>query len=374
MSLLKQKKENDRVAAEAAAKAKEEAILRELAIHPVIKAGCGRDVRDAYFHGLVFAAIADDEKVDADERAILTGVAKSMGIEDAEVDEVISLITNMPSPDAKLQLIEECLCAIKDRESIVKLFYAQFAELWMTGEYDLGELKEYAGMFKNSTGVELSSAQLKDIKVVVSNSTELNSALDDLAAWMGNDELKHFALHRYGDVTSRIEQSKTAKRDAAEAARRKAEQETQRAAVENELHKLQSEIVKECDGWGSMHSEWVQVIKKRMSSQHVELLDLKSEAKKVLNEKCCRDMRSLAGIFGAMAMNVSSSRQLSMWGNTFGERKKIGKIAVLIVCKYMAAGHAFGRWGFLDDMFKTANRRSIENELKQVARSEFGVG
>ena len=228
MSLLKQKKENDRIAAEAAAKAKEEAVLRELAIHPVVKAGCGRDVRDAYFHGLVFAAIADDEKVDVDERVILDGVAKSMGLEDAEVDEVISLITNMPSPDAKLQLIEECLCAIKDRESIVKLFYAQFAELWMTGEYDLGELKEYADMFKNSTDVELPSAQMKDIKVVVSNASELNSALDDLVAWMGDEELKHFALHRYGDVTSRIEQSKTAKREAAAEAEKKRQAEEAR--------------------------------------------------------------------------------------------------------------------------------------------------
>ena len=233
MTLLKQKKENDRIAAEAAAKAKEEAILRELAIHPVVKAGCSRDVRDAYFHGLVFAAIADDEKVDADERAILNGIAKSMGFGKDDVDEVISSITNMPSPDAKLQLIEECLCAIKDHEAIVKLFYAQFAELWMTGEYDLGELKEYAGMFKDATGVELSSAQLKGIKVVVSNSTELNSALDDLATWMGDVELKHFALHRYGDVTSRIEQSKTAKRGAAaEAEKKRRAKEAQRKEAE----------------------------------------------------------------------------------------------------------------------------------------------
>ena len=360
MSLLKQKKENDRVAAEAAAKAKEEAILRELAIHPVVKAGCGRDVRDAYFHGLVFAAIADDEKVDADERVILDGIADSMGLGKGDVDEAITLITNMPSPDAKLQLIEECLCAIKDRESIVKLFYAQFAELWMTGEYDLGELKEYAGMFKNSTGVELSSAQLKDIKVVVSNSTKLNLALDNLAVWMGDDELKHFALHRYGDVTSRIEQSKTAKREAAEAARRKAEREAQKVAAEVELHKLQSEIANECGGWGSMHSEWVDLIKKRMCVHSVELLDLKSEASGVLSKKIQRRLWSCSGL----------SYQ---WGDTQVERKKIGMIAVLIVCKYMALEVLFRRWGWLDDLFKTANRRSIRTELEQIARSEFGV-
>ena len=359
MSLLSQKKENDRVAAEAAAKAKEEAILRELAIHPVIKAGCGRDVRDAYFHGLVFAAIADDEKVDADERVILDGIADSMGLGKGDVDEVISLITSMPSPDAKLQLIEECLSAIKDCDSIVKLFYAQFAELWMTGEYDLGELKEYASMFKKSTGIELPSAQLKDIKVVVSNSTELNSALDDLATWMGDDELKHFALHRYGDVTTRIEQSMKAKREAAEAARRKAEQDTQKAAAEIELRKLQSEIVKECAGWGSMHLEWVQLIKGRMCVHNVELLDLKGEASRVLRESF--EWRWLGS-----ARNVQ-------WGRTEVERKKIGMIAVLIVCKYMERENSFGRWGFLDDMFKTANRRSIRNELTQLTRSEFGV-
>lgn len=213
MSLLKQKKENDRIAAEAAAKAKEAAILRELAVHPVVKARCNRDIRDSYFLGLIFAAIADDEKVDVDERLILGDIVKSMSLGEGEVDDAITLVAKMSVED-KIQLIKECLCAIKDRESIVKLFYAQFAELWMTGEYDLGELKEYADMFKAWTGVAFPSAQMKNMKVVVSNSAELNSAfelnsaLDDLAAWMGDDELKYFALHRHGDVTSRIEQSK----------------------------------------------------------------------------------------------------------------------------------------------------------------------
>lgn len=169
MSLLKQKKENDRVAAEVAAKAEKEAILHELAIHPALKADCSRDVRDAYFYGLVFAAIADDEKVDAGERAILDGVAKSMGLDEGDVDETISLIAKMASPNDKLQLIEECVSTIKDRESIVKLFYAQFVGLWVTGEYDIGELKEYLGMFKGWTGVELTSVQMKDIKTVDSN-------------------------------------------------------------------------------------------------------------------------------------------------------------------------------------------------------------
>lgn len=101
MSLLKQKKENDRVAAESAAVAKKQAILRDLAIHPVVKAGCSRDVRDAYFHGLVFAAIADDEKVDADERSLLNGMVESFGLNAADIDGAIASIAKM-SVDEKL--------------------------------------------------------------------------------------------------------------------------------------------------------------------------------------------------------------------------------------------------------------------------------
>lgn len=358
MSLLKQKKENDRVAAEAAAKAKEEAVLRDLAVHPVVKMGCGRDVRDAYLCGIIVAAIANDDKIDEEERGVLDRIATSMEIPTVDVEEVIAHVNQM-SVDEKLQLLEESVGAFKDQSDLVKFFYAQFAELWFTGEHNLGELKEIASMLEKWSGVEFPTERFKDIKVVVSNASTLNSSLDDLTAWLGDDMLMRFAVGRYGNVSPRIEQSRTEKREAAEAARRKAEQEAQRTAAETELHKLQSEIVKECGGWGSMHSEWVQVIEKRMSAHHVELLDLKSEASRVLREHF--EWR-----------NWGSSR-IVLWGYTDVERKKIGMMAVLIVCKYMGRLNDFKRWGWLDDLFKTANRRSIENELKQLARSEFGV-
>lgn len=359
MSLLSQKKENERVAAEAAAKAKKEAILRDLAVHPVVKMGCSREVRDAYLYGIIVAAIANDDKIDSDERSILDHIANSMEIPTADVEETITRVNQM-SVDEKLQLLEESVGAFKDQSDVVKFFYAQFAELWFTGEHNLGELKEIAGMLEGWSGVEFSTGRFKAIKAVVSNDSALNASLDDLAAWLGDDMLMRFAVSRYGNVSSRIEQSRKEKRDAAEAARRKAEQESQKASAEAELHKLQSEIVKECGGWGSMHSEWVQVIKKRMSAHHVELLDLKSEISSVLSKKI-------------LWRSWSVSSLAYQWGATQVERKKIGMIAVLIVCKYMERVNSFGRWGFIDDMFKTANRRSIRNELTQLTRSEFGV-
>ena len=214
MSLLKQKKENDRVAAEAAAKAKEEAILRELAIHPVVKAGCSRDVRDAYLCGIIVAAIANDDKIDAEERGVLDRIATSMELPAADVEETIAHVNQM-SVDEKLQLLEESVGAFKDQLDLVKFFYAQFAELWFTGEHNLGELKEIAGMLEKWSGVEFPTEWIKDIKVVVSNASTLNSALDDLTVWLGDDMLMRFAVGRYGNVSSRIEQSKQAERETA---------------------------------------------------------------------------------------------------------------------------------------------------------------
>ena len=227
MSLLKQKKENDRVAAEAAAKAKEEAFLRDLAVHPVVKMGCGRDVRDAYLCGIVVAAIANDDKIDAEERSVLDRVANSMELRTSDVVEVITEV-NQLSVDEKLQLLGESVGALKDQSDLVKFFYAQFAELWFTGEHDLGELEEIAGMLVAWSGVEFTEKRLKDIKAVVSNGSTLNAALDDLATWLGDDMLKRFALGRYGDVSPRIEQSRKDKRDAAEASKQKQAEEEQR--------------------------------------------------------------------------------------------------------------------------------------------------
>lgn len=240
MSLLSQKKENDRVAAEAAAKAKEEAVLRDLAVHPVIKMGCSRAVRDAYLYGIVVAAIANDDKIDAEERGILDRIANSMEIPDADVEETIGHVNQM-SVDEKLQLLEESVGAFKDQADLVKFFYAQFAELWLTGEHNLGELKEIAGMLEGWSGVEFPTGRFKEIKAVVSNNAGLNAALDDLTAWLGDDMVMRFAVSRYGNVSSRIEQSRKERRDKAEAARRKAAEAKRLAAAREAAEKQRAE-------------------------------------------------------------------------------------------------------------------------------------
>lgn len=399
MSLLKQKKENDRIIAEAAAKAElsakakaaarakakaarrakamAEVEQRKLTIHPVVNEHYGRDICDAYFHGLVFAAIADDEKVDPEELDILNGVAKSMNLSEGDVDDAVALIAKM-SVDDKLRLIEECVRAIKEHESISKLFYAQFAELWMTGEYDLGELKDYAGMFKSWSGVELPPVRMKDIKVVVSNSAELNSALGDLAAWMGDDALKYFVMKRYGDVTWRIEESRKCKREAEELAKRK-------ESAEKALHALQSEVANDSAGWKRVHYEWIAKIKQRMSVSEVELIDFGKEADEALNGYWFRWGGTLgASIYrkeikkgkrGVALGNVRCVYQADSFCSMAEGRRKLGMLVVLIACKYDVQGKPYEHWCELDDMFKRADQIRVNHKevLKQFVKREFGV-
>ena len=251
MSLLSQKRENERVAAEAAAKAKEEAILRDLAVHPVIKMGCDREMRDVYLYGIIVAAIANDDKIDAEERGVLDRIATSMELPAADVEETIARVNQM-SVEEKLQLLEESVGAFKDQSDIVKFFYAQFAELWFTGEHNLDELKEIAGMLEGWSGVEFPAGRFSEIKAVVSNDAGLNAALDDLTAWLGDDMVMRFAVSRYGNVSSRIEQSRAAKREAM--AKRREDERVRR--VRAEFDSLIDEIGEKYKLNGSMPTGW----------------------------------------------------------------------------------------------------------------------
>ena len=105
MSLLKRQQERERKAAEEAARRAEEKKLRDMAVHPLVRAGLNRDVRDAYFYGLVFAAIADDYKVDKNEKEALTDIAGSLCIPVAEVNDAIGWVTSLPD-EKKFALID----------------------------------------------------------------------------------------------------------------------------------------------------------------------------------------------------------------------------------------------------------------------------
>lgn len=246
MSLLQRKRERDQKAAEEAARLAEEKRLQELSIHPFVKRGCSRDVRDAYFQGLVFAAVADDDKIDKDERAMLADVGSSLGIQVEEIDEAIASVSAL-SDDNKLALVEECVNAIKGDENGVKLFCAQFVQVWMSHDHAEDELAEYLRQFAEWGGVDLPEATLNCLRKAIGENEETEEALYELSEWMEEESLKYFAVKRYGDVSQMLARIRKQKAEA----EAKAHRSKRVNATMEKLDAAMNNVVKE---FGSMAS------------------------------------------------------------------------------------------------------------------------
>ena len=213
MSLLKRQQERERKAAEEAARLAEEKKLRDMAVHPLVKAGRNRDMRDAYLYGLVFAAIADDDKVDKNEKEALTDIAVSLCIPVEEVNDAIGRATSLPDEN-KFALIDECIETIKGCEIGVKLFYSQFMLLWALHEDEAGELDEYLLRFVDKTGVAFPMAKRHAVLKILEGGEGVDGAMDAIADWMGDDALKYFAVKKYGDVSGLLKRIRDAKASA----------------------------------------------------------------------------------------------------------------------------------------------------------------
>lgn len=213
MSLLKRQQERERKAAEEAARRAEEKKLQDMAVHPLVKDGCNRDVRDAYFYGLVFAAIADDDKVDKNEKEALRDIAVSLCISVAEVNDAIGWVTSLPD-EKKFPLINECIETIKGCEIGVKLFYSQFMLLWPLPEREAGELDGHLLRLVDKTGVAFPMAKRHAVLKVLEGEEGVGDAMDVLADWMGDDALKYFVVKRYGDVSGLLKRIRDAKASA----------------------------------------------------------------------------------------------------------------------------------------------------------------
>lgn len=120
MSLLKRNKD------------KQLAAEKKLAArHAIVKMGCERNVRDAYFQGLVFAAVANDDQIDESERVRLQELGEALELTPEDVAEAIQCLTGMDD-DAKMGVIEECARLLTNVE-VAECFLKEFSELWLLG-------------------------------------------------------------------------------------------------------------------------------------------------------------------------------------------------------------------------------------------------
>ena len=113
----------------------------EEARHPIVKLGADRNVREAYFGGLAFAAVANDDAIDDDERRRLVGLGSSLELPSDEVEQTLRTVASATDDD-KMALIEECARQIDDAK-VADLFLKEFEELWKLGGGSADEYKAF---------------------------------------------------------------------------------------------------------------------------------------------------------------------------------------------------------------------------------------
>ena len=113
----------------------------EEARHPIVKLGADRNVREAYFGGLAFAAVANDDAIDDDERRRLVRLGSSLELPSDGAEQTLRVVASA-TDDEKMALIEECARQIDDAK-VADLFLKEFEELWKLGGGSADEYKEF---------------------------------------------------------------------------------------------------------------------------------------------------------------------------------------------------------------------------------------
>lgn len=118
----------------------EAAKRKQEAQHPIAALEVDRNVRDAYFLGLVFAALANDYKIDDKERARLDELGVALGVGDKT--DVEQAIADVEMASDKKLLIEECARQIANPR-IAEHFLSEFSSIWVLGGGSPAEYEEF---------------------------------------------------------------------------------------------------------------------------------------------------------------------------------------------------------------------------------------
>lgn len=269
-SVLDELEDEERKEKEAKAKQAKDAALRALAIHPLVNEK--RDVRDAYFHGLAFAAIADDGKVDAAEKTILSDIAKSLGVPQGEVVEAVSELQGKSATD-KMQLITECVKVLAGNKVGLNLFWAQFIQVWSSHADGKDILSRLLKRIAEQSGVDLPASKVSAILGLLKGGDSVDKDMLVLADWMGDDALKYFVVGKYGDVSETLAKArKQCKRKEHEAKRKKTlEREKERA--HEQVEAVMQDVDNAYCGKASVYKEALDDITERVCGIDGDMID-----------------------------------------------------------------------------------------------------
>jgi len=192
--------------------------------HPLLKMDVGRDVRDAYFQGIVLAAFVDDNKVDAEERAYLTKMGVALGLPKTDVEENINHIAEvMKDEQAQGALATEIAEAVK-APAVAKLFLAEFSLIWSSHAANMETLREWRKVLVGLLGLELSDGWFETLDAAIADTPQRAKAIAKL-----NDFDKDTLAYLFGEASGQAMKERNA---AAKEAEKAAEKVSQKSALE----------------------------------------------------------------------------------------------------------------------------------------------
>jgi len=268
MKLTDIKKNADASLAKAKAERDEMQRLRDLDVHPLVKWRCDRNVRDAYFQGVVFAALTDDLKIDDAERKLLVRIGTSLTISHEDQSELMAYVKKAVDEAVKaggvgvFTPLKECLRIFKD-ENITKLFIAEYVKVCGACKLDVENVREQLkGHLIPHDNVTIKPSLLSILyRVVLNGKDALDADLVALADDLGDDTVRYFALDVLGDVEGRL--VATRKRNEAEAHKKKELERKQKIRADFDI--VASQTGKFYMNCGSMPSEWKADIEERLA-------------------------------------------------------------------------------------------------------------
>lgn len=206
MSLFDIKKNADEKAAQELAERQRQELMRKLDVHPLVNLECGRDVRDSYFAGIVFASLTDDETVDDVERKQLLRIANSLGLSEEDRELIItnacSAIAEMVKSAAQqvFDLLEEVAVALKE-DAASKIFVAEFVKVCAVKKFEVYLVKDTLAKYVvPQSGHKMEAVPFDALCRVVQSGRDFNrDDLLKLSDWLGEDATRYLMLDVFED-------------------------------------------------------------------------------------------------------------------------------------------------------------------------------
>ncbi len=217
MRLSDIKKNADAKAKEVESAQKHAQLMAELDVHPLLKWECARDVRDAYFCGVVFAALTDDVEIDENERKTCERIGRSLAFSAEEIEELISGVsktvkaaveavdpTTGAGGDEVFAVLEECALSLAD-DKVFRMFLAEYVKVCGTKKFDAKDVKEQlSAHVASKIGRDLKQFIDEGLfdalcRVVQSGRDFNRDDLLRLADWLGEDATRYLMLDVFED-------------------------------------------------------------------------------------------------------------------------------------------------------------------------------